>query len=88
LLLDEIRICAGDCRPKPRLRISFSTVPVASVRISWPSTQTGYVLQFSSSPLGTDWLEAALPVQLEGDEFVVFDDASSARSFYRLIASP
>jgi len=88
LLLDEIRICAGDCRPKPRLRISFSTVPVASVRISWPSTQTGYVLQFSNNPLGTDWLETGLPVQIEGDEFVVFDDASTARSFYRLIASP
>ena len=88
LLLDEIRICRGDCRTPPRLSIRLESNPFPLVRISWPSTATGFILQSAESLLET-WDEVFQLVQMEGDEFVVYDDPSLAlRAFYRLTSAP
>ncbi len=89
LLLDDIRICAGDCRPSPRLRIQLGTTFASTVRLSWPGSYSGYILESTDDPMTGGWQEVIAPVQVEGDEFFVIDDTSGvARHFYRLHATP
>ena len=85
LLLDDIRICPGDCRPSPPVAIGFTPGPSPTVRLSWPTSYTGYVLQSTDDLLTGPWAEVGFPVQVEGDNFVVIDDAAGVqRRFYRL----
>jgi len=87
LLLDDIRICPGDCRPSPPVAIGFTSEPSPTVRLSWPNSYTGYVLQSTDDLLTGPWAEVGFPVQVEGDNFVVIDDAAGVqRRFYRLLS--
>src|SRR5262249_51977958 len=48
LLLDNIRICSGDCRPAPQLHISYDAANRVT-RLAWDSSYSGYRLQFRAS---------------------------------------
>jgi hypothetical protein len=73
---------------RPTLTINLSSIncpPPAPpcVRISWPTSFTGFVLQSETSFLGP-WVNVPQPVFIEGNEFVVYDTIGPAPKFYRL----
>ena len=89
LLLDDIRICLGDCRPRPRLGATLVQDVVPVIRLTWPISAAGYILECNTEIEGGTWTEVPWPVQVEGDEFVVIDDTSaSTQKFYRLRLPP
>jgi hypothetical protein len=53
------------------------------VRISWPSSATGYTLQ-SSTAVNSGYGNAGLTVTTEGSEFVAYATVGSGAQFYRL----
>ncbi len=54
------------------------------VRISWPTSFTGFTLQSSTAPPA--WVNVPLTVVVEGNEFVVYDTVSPRTTkYYRLI---
>lgn len=54
------------------------------VRISWPTTATGYALQRSAT-VNAGYTSPGLSVAVEGSENVVYDTRSSGARFYRLV---
>jgi hypothetical protein len=89
LLLDNIMIVEGDQRPRPRLSIRLVQDVALLVRVSWPASATGYLLECNSTLGGGTWAEVPWPVQAEGDELFVLDDTTAAsQKFYRLSLPP
>jgi hypothetical protein len=85
LLLDNIRICSGDCRPAPRLQISYDAVNRVT-RLAWDSSYSGYRLQFRASLSAGAWADSTGIPLVEGNDLVVLDDVNNvATRFYRLI---
>ena len=66
----------------PALKIQLWTGN--QVRISWPTTATGYALQRSAT-VSAGYASPSLTVTVEGSENVVYDTRSSGARFYRLI---
>jgi len=54
------------------------------MRISWPTTATGYALQRSAT-VSAGYASPSLTVTVEGSENVVYDTRGSGARFYRLI---
>jgi hypothetical protein len=54
------------------------------VRISWSSAFPNAILQYANSPFGP-WFDANLPVNLVGNQYVVFDVIRQAPRYYRLL---
>jgi hypothetical protein len=82
VLLDNVRILAGPPY-RPRLKIAWLPDQQA-VRISWPVVAgPAWTLQVSTALPG-NFVDAGLPVTVEGDEYVAYDFAGSGAAFYRL----
>src|SRR5207253_10843754 len=64
-------------------RLSIQRWPGNQLRISWPTVYTGFTLQ-SATSLAGPWTNVALPVVIEGPDFVVYDTIGPVPRFYRL----
>ena len=66
--------------------LTIQYLPGNRVRISWPIEYAGFILQFYY-PIGLTgvWQNSPLPVTIEGDEFVVYDDVGSIPKWYRVV---
>jgi len=85
LLLDNISIKPGGVAPPPLVRLAITLQTGGNVRISWPSSATGYSLQ-STSGLPGGWTDANLTVTVDsttGRNFATVSAASGTK-FYRL----
>ncbi len=69
---------------KPPLLLTIQGSPGHRIRISWPFAHGGYTLQSSPSYAGP-WTNVGLPVLIELGEYVVYDTASAASRYYRLV---
>jgi hypothetical protein len=80
-LLDNVSIVPGGVVAGPPLgaRLTSST----TVRISWPTSATGFVLQ-STANLPGGWTNVNLPIVIEGTDNVVTDTVGGGHKFYRL----
>ncbi|MBI4326229.1 MAG: hypothetical protein HY674_13340 [Chloroflexi bacterium] len=84
LLLDDIRIVPGEVPPPPpRVSLGIQALTDGNVRLSWPSTASDFVLQFTHALPG-GWADSTASVNVEGDEFVVLVQPVDAATFYRL----
>jgi hypothetical protein len=81
VLLDNIAIVPGGVVSGPPLRAQVATGN--TVRISWPTSATAYVLQ-STANLPGGWTTVSLPIVIEGTDNVVTDTIGSGNKFYRL----
>jgi hypothetical protein len=81
VLLDNVAIIPGGVVSGPPLRAQLSTGN--TVRISWPTSATGFVLQ-STANLPGGWTDVNLPIVIEGADNVVTDTIGSGNKFYRL----
>ena len=64
--------------------LAISNLPGRKVLVSWPTNQAGFTLQISTNLLSTNWLTASPSPMTLNDQFVVTNDASGPKSFYRL----
>ncbi|MBI2926815.1 MAG: putative Ig domain-containing protein [Verrucomicrobia bacterium] len=74
---DYLRV--GDFLPRLKVELLDRTI-----RITWPASATGFVLQ-SNSSLSAAWADDSTTVTTEGANKVVTVNADSAARFYRLI---
>lgn len=82
--VDELRVglsFAAVAESLPRLRIV--SAPNA-VRISWPATATGFVLQSNAVINTTNWQNVLTTPVVVGSENVVTNPAASGNAFFRL----
>ena len=77
---EEVAALAGLAAEPPTLTIQRSG---NQVRISWPSSFSGYVLM-KSSTLSSIWFDSGLAVTVEGSENVAYAPASTSPQFFRL----
>ena len=85
LQVDDLKIStafADVVTPKIKLRIA--AVP-DGVRLSWPASAQGYVLQSTDAVPGGAWTDSTAHVTVEGDENVVRLPATDGQRFFRLI---
>jgi hypothetical protein len=72
---------------RPTLTIRISTIncpgPSPCVRISWPTSFTGFTLQ-SEPSLAGPWTNVNQPVFVEGNEYAVYDTIGPFPKYYRL----
>ncbi len=66
--------------------MSIRIEPDGRIRISWPSTYTGLLVQATRNLAGGAWFNTNLPITTEGDESVVYDTIGLDSKFYKLIA--
>jgi hypothetical protein len=83
-LLDSVRILPGEVGPPPpEVTLVVSRNLDGNVRVSWPSTATGFVLQ-STTALPGGWSDAPEPVVVEDVEYVVTVAPTGAARYFRL----
>ena len=68
------------------VKLSVQRLPGAGVRLSWPANAAGFVLQ-TADALSPDQWRAATAAQVN-DNFVLTNNATQAREFFRLMKSP
>lgn len=81
LLLDNVRLVAGEARPPAQLRIAL--LPENIVRLSWDAADTGYTLETTGTLPGNWEAITAQPV-IENGEWVVLLSQESGQQFFRL----
>jgi hypothetical protein len=81
LLLDNVRLVAGEVRPPAQLRIAL--LPENIVRLSWDAADTGYTLETTGTLPGNWEAITAQPV-IENGEWVVLLSQESGQQFFRL----
>jgi hypothetical protein len=81
LLLDNVRITAPAVTS---VSLQIRREAGGQVRLSWPTTATGYTLRSSAVVNGT-YSDTGLPVVVEGDENVSYDTVASGNKFYELV---
>ena len=81
VLLDNVAITPGGVVSGPPVRAQLATGN--TVRFSWPTSATGFVLQ-STASLPGGWTDVNLPVVIVGTENVVTDTIGTGNKFYRL----
>lgn len=60
-----------------------------NVRVSWPASANGFVLQERSSlDVGSSWTDVSPPYQDDGKERFILASPSQAGEFYRLKSTP
>lgn len=86
LLLDDIRVFAGGT-PEPTALppLSVDTIANSIVELSWPTSFTGWTLEFSTDLVS--WSPADAPANTIGENFVVSDVIIDPLRHYRLTRS-
>lgn len=85
ILVDNVRIAPGEVVPivtGPTL--AFAGPTGGNLRLSWPVSADGFVLQTTTS-LSTAWTDSTAPVSVEGNQNVVTIGVDSGNRFFRLI---
>jgi hypothetical protein len=82
VLIDNVSVRVGGSAPEVRLRAEQGAG--GTIRLIWPASAQGYVLQFKNDILG-QWSTSAAPEMLEGDQKVVTDSLVGTTRFYRLV---
>ena len=85
VLLDNVAItpgAVGGVVSGPPVRAQLSTGN--TIRFSWPTSATGFVLQ-STASLSGGWTDVTLPVNIDGNDYVVTDTIGSSNKFCRLL---
>jgi hypothetical protein len=72
-----------DCKPAAPPSLSFQLTADKRIRLSWPATTEGLVLQATPSLGNPQWAPANVAPTVEGDEFVV-TLLPAGTTFYRL----
>lgn len=80
VLLDDVRVRPGTAQVRPRVQVAAGD---AGIRLSWPQSAEGYVLQVAETVDGP-WSDSDLPVTVEDGQNVVTDSPTEAARFYRL----
>ncbi|MBM3882949.1 MAG: hypothetical protein FJ387_25060 [Verrucomicrobia bacterium] len=80
VLIDNVVIVAGGQLP---VRLGIRLLATGAVRVSWPASATGYVLQ-ATQALPGGWVNSTAPVIVESGESVVLVQPSERAAFYRL----
>jgi len=84
LLIDNVMLVSGDATPRPAVNARRQG---GLVRLAWPASAATYRLQCAGELKAGAWFDVQLPVQVEGDELVVYDDPTlNTHKFYRLVA--
>lgn len=73
----------GGGTPGPAPSLSASRTATGAIRLAWPSSASGYVLQ-SSTAVNSGWANEPGPVLVEGTSNVVIVGASTGQKFFRL----
>jgi subtilisin-like proprotein convertase family protein len=75
-----LRVDGFDCPA----RLGFGRTSDGRIRLNWPSHANGFNLEWTTNLLSTDWLPMTnIPVTMGGD-FVITNDITAPRGFYRL----
>ncbi len=69
--------------PAPAPALTVQAGSGGTIKVTWPASATGYVLQSSSSASG-GWANSSLTVTTEAGQNVVTDTAGGGAQFYRL----
>jgi hypothetical protein len=89
-LVDDLRIglsFAGVTQPyAPRLRIECAGTE--AVRVRWPATASGYVLQWKADMFAPEWWDDTAVPATNGAEIVVTNYIWDGPVFYRLFKRP
>lgn len=68
--------------------LSVETLPNGTVRVFWPSSATGFVLDQATalavSPAATSWTPAVFPYQTNASQISITTTPSPAQKYYRL----
>lgn len=80
VLLDNVVVVPGGT---PAVRLSAARQAEGMIRLSWPASAEGYVLQ-ETAALPGGWTDSTAPVTIEGNEKIVMVEANAAARFYRL----
>ncbi len=82
VLLDNIRVVR---LTGGGVRLTILRTDATTVRIAWPVSATGFILQATDDVNAPNpWPEANLPISVEGNENAVYDVIGGAAKFYRL----
>lgn len=82
LLLDNVAVVPGGT-VEEKVSLKVARVDASSVRVSWPTSATGYHLQ-SAATLPGAWQNSGAPVVVEGNENAVYINPSGLSQFFRL----
>ena len=68
--------------------LSVETLPNGTVRVFWPSSTTGFVLDqaaaLAAAPTATTWTPAVFPYQTNASQISITTAPSPAQKYYRL----
>jgi len=64
--------------------LSLSPLPGQQVLVSWPTNQTGFILQVTTNLASPTWLTAQPAPVILNDQYVVTNNTPGVTSFYRL----
>jgi len=81
LVASEAVVEITEAGSAPRLNITAAS---SSIRLSWPATETGWVLERSDTPLANAWHAVPTAPQRVEDQWVVDEMISQPNFFYRL----
>ena len=65
-------------------KLDISRVSEQQVIITWPTNAVEYTLESATDLSATLWDDVTITPVVLGDQFVVVDDITTARKFYRL----
>ncbi|HAB18500.1 MAG TPA: hypothetical protein DCE44_18920, partial [Verrucomicrobiales bacterium] len=84
LLLDDVRVVPGEVAPPiPQPKLAVSVTTEGKIRLAWPMTFEGYLVQ-KSDKLDATFVPDDSPVIIEDPDYVVIIEPAAAAQFYRL----
>lgn len=81
MLLDNVLVTPGAVAP--RVSLGVTRLGDGTIRLSWPSTAVGYVLQ-ATTTVNAGWADVGSPVVVDGGNNTVTVTAGQAAGFFRL----
>jgi hypothetical protein len=84
LLIDNVIVVPGGVLPEPQATLAVARDAGGNIRLSWPASAEGFVLQ-SANVMPGDWQNASEPAVVEGDQQVVIIEPTADARYFRLI---
>ena len=75
-----LAVSSSECAPALRL----ATLPASRVRIAWPTSAAGHVLEATPSFEPTNWSTVSNAPIVSGTNFLVTNSVTASNRFYRL----
>ena len=77
----QLSVTGGDCRPSLNIR----PAPPGQVRLDWPTSAGGYLLQSTPAVAPTNWTTMTNVPFISGGRYAVTNSPASRNEFYRLL---